>query len=156
MAGLLSLEPSKPASRLVGGDLVSATVRLWAQSAFAWGTSDCLVSVVRYVAEAAGRPMPRWPRYSSGAGALRILRRHGGLEGYATTVLERLGCTRTEFPARGDVGLIDIPGTGPTACLCLGDKWAARGQDGVVMFALDAEAIWAVPAVVPRRLSCLS
>jgi hypothetical protein len=147
MAGLLIPAVRRPADQLVNGDLVAATVRLWAQSSFAWGNRDCLVSVVRYVAEATGQPMPRWPRYSTGPAALRILRRHGGLHGYAAMVLERLGCTRTEFPVRGDVGILDIPGTGPTTSLCLGGKWAARGQDGVVMIEYTHEACWALPAM---------
>jgi hypothetical protein len=152
MAGLLTSPVRRPADQLVNGDLVAATVRLWAQSDFAWGSRDCLVSVVRYVAEATGQPMPKWPRYASGPAALRILRRHGGLEGYAAMVLERLGCTRTDFPVRGDVGILDIPGTGLTACLCLGGAWAARGQHGVAMISLEADACWAVKSTPARRM----
>lgn len=147
MAGLLNAMPTQAnrSNRIVAGDAISRTLRLWAQTSFAWGTSDCLLSVVRYVADVAGQPMPQWPRYSNGPAALRILRRHGGLEGYAGMVLERLGCTRTDWPERGDVGILDIPGTGPTTCLCLGSAWASRGQHGLVMITQAAEACWSVP-----------
>lgn len=141
MAGLLN-----PARPLIGGDAVSAEVRLWAQTRFGWGTSDCLLSIVRYVVDVKRRPMPHWPRYSTGAGAARILHRHGGLQAYTGKVLALLGCRPTQWPVRGDVGLIDLPGSGLTACLCLGDKWAARGMDGLVIIDLPPQAAWAVIA----------
>lgn len=131
---------------LEGADALNATLREWARTRFAWGTADCLLSVVRYVADAKRLPMPKWPQYSSGAGALRILQRHGGLEAYADKRLGELGCKRTQWPVRGDVGLIDLPGSGPTACLCTGAKWAARGFDQLVIVDMAPEAAWAVIA----------
>jgi hypothetical protein len=155
MAGLLTVHEPAPGARSIASDAVSRELRLWAQTAFAWGRSDCLLSIVRYAARVAARPMPEWPRYSTGAGALRILERHGGLAAYAAGVLEGLGCTPTGWPDRGDVGLIDIPGTGPTMCLCLGAKWAARAMHGggVVIVPLHPEIAWSVPRAGERRRS---
>ena len=140
------------AGLLIGQDAVSAELRLWAQTAFAWGQRDCLLSIVHYVARVTGRTVPDWPRYSSGAGAARILRRHGGLEPYAAMVMAGMGCRRTIWPVRGDVGLINVPGSGLGACLSLGRQWAMRGPDGVVITSVIGRVTaWAVD---PGRSPC--
>jgi len=127
-------------------DLVEMALDRWHGSAFKWGQTDCFQSVISHVEIVTGRAFNR-PHYSSAIGAERILRRAGGFERYCHHVMELLGCPTTVNPERGDVGLVNIPGTGLTFCLCTGQKWAARAEAGAVLV-VQAEpvAAWRVVA----------
>lgn len=138
-------------------DPVSAELRLWASAPFIDGETDCALSVLAYVERVTGRQLSPRPRYAGKLGGERFLRRRGGFEAYGTWAMAQLGCPRTDAPQRGDVGLIDLPGSGVAACLCLGPApavtgamWAARAHYETVIAPMTALAAWRVfPGGVP-------
>lgn len=127
-------------------DLVQKTVRDWAASPFVWGASDCALSVLRYVEEATGRAIAVRPTHKGPKTARLLLALNGGFRRYATELARELKLASTDSPARGDVGLIDIPGQGLTMCLCLGKSWIAKG-DHEVLFVKGGPLViaWKVP-----------
>lgn len=128
-------------------DIVDHTVRDWAATPFVWGTSDCATSVLRYAEAASGRSVAVPPTHKGPKTARLLLALNGGFARYAAALLGELGLTQTDTPARGDVGLIDIPEQGLTMCLCLGNGWIAKG-DREVLFIKDLKPAiaWKVPA----------
>lgn len=133
MAGLLSTP-----------GLVDHTLERWSRLPFKWGQTDCFQSVLTYVEAATGRVLQMRPRYGTARGAYRILNNWGGFEAYCARTMQLLGIDRTEQPQRGDVGLINLPESGLTLCLCLGQFWAARGEREVMIFRADPLAAWKV------------
>lgn len=131
MAGLLERDWNR--------DPVRATVRFWAATPFVWGPDDCGVSVLKYVEKRLGRKIKVRPTHTGARTAKLLLFLNGGFVKYGEKIAEELGVEETDSPQRGDVGLIDIPKQGLTACLCLGQHWAAKG-DKEILF-LDAEPV---------------
>lgn len=154
MAGLLTpSDKAAAATRL--GLVTDQTLMLWSALPFVWGASDCFLSVLDHAEEVIGRRYPDRPRYRSALEAQRILKRHGGFQAYCELVFARLGLEATEQPVRGDVGLVDIPGTGLTACVCLGNSWAARGEGSFTMVQAPAVIAWSVMTPGARMPLCL-
>lgn len=154
MAGLLTPSDKVTAATQLGL-VTDQTLMLWSALPFVWGASDCFLSILDHVEEAIGRRFADRPRYRSALEANRILRRHGGFQAYCELVFARLGLEATDKPVRGDVGLVDIPGTGLTACLCLGSSWAARGEGSFTMVQAPAVIAWRVIAPrASRRARC--
>lgn len=142
MAGLLiSTNP--------GADLVAATLRAWARAPFEWGKTDCGLSVLAYVELAVGRKAAPAPQHRDRKSAIAMLRAAGGMTAFCSSVMAALGCTRTDQPARGDVGLVRLPGSGLTACLCLGDRWAARADREIIVVRLAPRCAWSVTCPKP-------
>ena len=132
-----------------GGDAVAEELRRWATLPFIDGETDCGLCVIDYVERATGRMLAPRPRYAGKLGGQRFLRRRGGFEAFADCALGQLGLIRTDDPQRGAVGLLNLPGSGLTACLCLGwtttadlPWWAARAHHEVVVIAQNAVAAW--------------
>lgn len=140
MAGLLT----DRGERLSIGEVTNQTLLLWSALPFVWGATDCFLSILDHVETVIGRRFADRPRYRTALEANRILRRHGGFQAYCELVFARLGLKTTDAPVRGDVGLVDIPGTGLTACLCLGKSWGARGEGSFTMVQAEAAIAWRV------------
>ena len=154
MAGLLTPSDQVAAATRLGL-VTDQTLMLWSALPFVWGASDCFLSILDHVEEVIGRRYADRPRYRSALEAQRILRRHGGFQAYCELVFAQLGLQVTAQPVRGDVGLVDIPGTGLTACLCLGNSWAARGEGSFTMVQAAAVIAWSVvPPKTRRRPRC--
>lgn len=138
MAGLLSQPPA---------DAVAAELRRWASEPFVWGRTDCGLSILAYAERIRGQRFSPWPAYRNARGAYSMLARAGGYIAYFVETLGAIGCPETDEPGLGDVGLVELD-TGLTACLCLGDSWAARGAREIII--LPAEAIVACEVRCPR------
>lgn len=147
MAGQLSL-PAGPAAALLEGtagdlDLVAAELRRWAAEPFDRRRANCGLSALAYVERVTGRRLRPSPRMLSPIVMASLWLRPGSLETFADWAMGRLGCPPTETPIAGDVGLADF-GLGPTACLCTGRFWAARGEDGAVFKIVEPARAWSV------------
>lgn len=110
-----------------------------AATPFVDGTADCALTVADWVMAATGCPDPAdhlRGRYRTALGRERLLRRQGGLEAVMTVCAAKAGLSETTNPVRGDVGLIRTGGQ-TLAAICLGGRWAAKGQ-GVLVAPADA------------------
>ncbi|MBK8199240.1 MAG: hypothetical protein IPK75_12825 [Acidobacteria bacterium] len=123
-------------------DAVDATLRRWAREPFAWGETDCALSVFRHVAEAWGdaRALSRWVgRYRDEPGAQSILRGKGGPVRAFQDELVSIGARRVRSPQRGAVGLVRDGRDKLVAAVCLRDGWwAARTASGFAAFRASA------------------
>lgn len=113
--------------------VLTATLRDWRRSRFAWGSADCLMSVCTYVLALTGvDPAAPWRgTYHDEAGAMAILRGGGGGLALLARNLPPAGMAMVNTPQRGDVicarfGEMEIAG------LCLGNFCAFRMERGVV------------------------
>lgn len=127
-------------------DFVDQTLRNWATTPFTWGATDCAMSVLAYAEVATGLKVKVRPTHKGPKTAKLLLALNGGFSRYASAIVKELGLEQTTEPARGDVGLIDVPGQGLTMCLSLGRGWIAKG-DREVLFVKDAKPViaWKVP-----------
>ncbi len=120
------------------GDPVDQALRRWAREPFEYGTSDCALSVFRYVAEGWGdpRPVARWAgRYMTEAEANTHMRTRGGPVNAFKDEMESIGARRTKAAQRGAVGLVRDAGGNLVAALCTGEGWwAARTRSGFAAF----------------------
>lgn len=84
-----------------------------------------------------------------------LLRQEGGLEPYARGLMLSLSWREGRELARGDVGLVEIPGMGLTCAIWLGSKWMAKGPSRVLIVAAPHLASWSPPSCLkplPPRL----
>lgn len=83
-----------------------------ARTPFAWGSHDCVCFAAGAVRALTGRDLLAevGHHWTSERGALRLLRKLGGVEGAVDQVLARL--PGTAFAHRGDVGLVVQSGIG--------------------------------------------
>lgn len=115
---------------------------------FAWGTHDCCLWVARVVEQIIGRDFAADYRgYRTERGALRVLARHGGPEGIATTALGPAMAPRLAI--RGDVvSFLARRVAGPVAPalgIVLGARFAAVSPAGLIFPAMEAaRSAWAV------------
>ncbi|ALJ14274.1 DUF6950 family protein [Sphingopyxis macrogoltabida] len=122
MAGLLI------ASAPIGAPhTVAAELRRWAVEPFDLGIANCGLSVIGYVARVTGAPVPAWLFAFGRRGAARLIDDGAQFEAAASRALSEMGCPETDAPAHGDVALVELPGSGLTACIRAGTLWAARG-----------------------------
>lgn len=115
-----------------------------------WGKTDCLMILADWVKLRRGfDPAARWRgTYSDEAGAMALLKLHGG---HAGIIDEALGAaSRTKEPGEGDVAVIRAPqGIGTIkrpGALCLGEGMVALMtiDIGLVMARLPIVAAWKV------------
>jgi len=107
-------------------DLVEQTLRVWRRGGHVWGSSDCLLSIGDYLAQAGYRDVAVQFRgtYDTESGAQAHMDANGGAEG----LIDLTGAPRASGePQRGDV--VVIQGIG---ALCTGDMFALRLERGVV------------------------
>lgn len=114
-------------------DALSVTVSLWRRSSFAWGTSDCLMSLADHVRGVTGRdPGAKWRgRYDDEAGALAFLKEAGDAVLLLDEGLTGAGLQRVSDYRRGDVVACQI-GEAEVGGLHTGDRVAFRMQQGAV------------------------
>ncbi|WP_341020666.1 DUF6950 family protein [Brevundimonas diminuta] len=104
---------------------------------FVDGTSDCILTVADWIV-LNGYPDPAEPyrgRYSTARERRRLIAEACGIHALMAGGAIRSGLKWTEQPQRGDVGLIRI-GRRKIAAICLGERWATKG-DGLVVAAAD-------------------
>lgn len=116
-------------------DIVDDTLREWRRGTFAYGTSDCMLSIGRYIARTGHEDVtPRFVgRYDTREGAAAMMAAHGGVSG----LMELAGAVAKDGPpARGDVLeviCLDEAGEAVTVCgICTGDSVALRLERGMV------------------------
>lgn len=117
-----------------------------ARQPFVDGERDCALTVADWVmvATACTDPVAHLRgRYRTPIGRARILNRLGGLEAVMTTAAATVGLAETSTPQRGDVGLIRV-GKRQFAAICLGHRWAVKGQGVEVMPADTVIRAWRV------------
>lgn len=121
-------------------DAVAVELHRWASEPFDW----CALSVLAYVERVRRRKLRPRPRVAGKVSAARTARSVERFGTIAADAMKRLGCARTTAPLRGDVGLVDLPGSGLTAAICTGQLWAARGDHAVVFTAAVPVVAWRV------------
>lgn len=117
-----------------------------ARQPFVDGERDCALTVADWVVRATGCADPAAHlrgRYRTPIGRARILNRFGGLKTVMVTAAEHAGLAETDAPQRGDVGLIRV-GKRQFAAICLGTRWAVKGQGLEVMPADTVIRAWRV------------
>lgn len=131
-------------------DPVALELRRWAAEPFIWGETDCGQSLLAYAERISGQTYEDGPRhrYACQQTAARFLRTEGGYAAYSRRVMAALGWQLTDTAQRGDIGLVRIGRMpGPTACLCLGKSWAARGDYEIVIAPARPILIWRAPCL---------
>jgi len=101
------------------------------------GVSDCILTVADWIV-LNGYPDPAEPyrgRYSTARERRKLIVEAGGIHALMAAGSSRSGLRSTERPHPGDVGLIRL-GRRKIAAICLGERWAMKG-DGLVVAAAD-------------------
>lgn len=117
---------------------------------FAWDDLNCLTFPAGWVRAARGVDLADGfrGRVTTALGAERFLRRRGGLTAFAAARAAACGLASTETPIRGDVGVIEAIGHGArrvqAGAICLGRKWAALSQCGLIVVETTPLAAWRV------------
>ena len=93
---------------------------------FAWGSNDCVSFAVGAVHAMTGRRL-RVPQWHTERGATRVLKRLGGLEAAADSLLSRIPVARA---ARGDIGAVRTS-RGVLLVVIVGDTVVGPDLDGL-------------------------
>ena len=106
---------------------------------FAWGQHDCCLFVCDAIQAMTGHdPAAGLRTYRTERGALRVLKRHGGVAGVADA---RLGPRVPVLAAQvGDAGLVTLDERDSLA-LCAGSHWLATGLQGLIPLPLEVANI---------------
>ena len=127
---------------------LSAFLASTARTPFAWGQDDCCLFLANW-AIALGYPDPAAHlrgRYATEIGCARVLTREGGISAVVADCARRAGLVVTDAPRLGDVGVVEAPtanGVRAAGAICLGQRWATRG-DGIVVGARRVLQAWAL------------
>lgn len=133
-------------SRDPGGQDLSAFLRAMARATFVWGSCDCSLVMadwclaVRGVDPAASLR----GRYTTALGAMRHVRRLGGFEAMARSLMAGCGFSTTEAPGPGDVGLVNHPVVGPVFAIRCSLGWAVKSPDGVAVDEYPIMVAWSL------------
>ena len=130
-------------------DPVAAELRRWSAEPFHPVRDNCGQSVVAYAARALGLPVPAAAARLGLFGTWRLVRDRNRFLAFCAARMAELGCSATASPQRGDVGVVDMAATGPTAAIWTGKLWAARGDQATVFEAAPVIEAWEV--VCPKR-----
>lgn len=115
-------------------DVVDQTLQEWRRTPFAYGASDCMLSVLKHLARTgATDTTARYAgKYSDHDGALAMMAAHGGAAG----LIEATGAVKVDgAPQRGDVMEMAY-GEETIGGICTGGMVALRLDKGVKEFAL--------------------
>lgn len=125
---------------------LSAFLRAMARASFAWGACDCSLVMSDWCRLRRGvDPAASFRgRYRTRLGALRHVRRLGGFEATARTVMAGAGFVTTDAPLVGDVGLVAHPASGPIFAIRCALGWAMKSPEGVAVGAYPALVAWRV------------
>lgn len=118
-------------------DPVNKTLRQWANETLRYGTTDCAMSVFRYLSDHYNRPRAykHWAAtYDRKSAADDIIRKEGGAIRLFQQQMKICRLRRTKAPKRGDVGLVRHRGTLFAAICCGGGRWAVRVKTGFSVF----------------------
>lgn len=123
-------------------------------AAMVWGVNDCCLFVADWVRIATALdPAVEWRGgYVDRRGAMRLLRRRGGLLAVVSAALDDLGLPRTDDPLTGDVGVVTATIAvrrgrtivSPVAAIRIGRLWAVKGAAGMVGADLETIAAWRI------------
>lgn len=117
-----------------------------------WGQMDCCMFAARWIEAATGYAglVQNGARYADARGALRIIRRAGGLVPLVDLEMQRGGFRRTASPEAGDIGVIATGGAGDLAIagasvvICYGPRWVGRSEHGLVVLNADPMMSWKI------------
>lgn len=115
-------------------EAVQAALTRWAREPFVWGKADCMLSVADYLIDAVGVDCGGRFRgkYASRRGCMRASGFHRDpVKPFADCVAE-IPLRDTTAPTFGDVGVVSFGDT-VAGAICLGGKWAARADVGVII-----------------------
>lgn len=149
MARLLSPERSRLETELL------ATIRQWASSPC--DPFPCARDTLAYACRVSRVAVPRLPPHHARRDVARVLKAHGGLIAYADAMMTRLGWAAAATPARGDVGVVDMPVMGLTCAICLDGPtdagnvalWMARGDRQLLVITAPHRQSWSLSCPRP-------
>lgn len=132
---------------------MEADLALFLDRAAGWrvkyGTRDCLLLIADWWLEVTGDdPAAPWRgRYSTPAGAARIIRKHGGELGLLRHGLGLVGARSVPPPdaQAGDVGLVErmtTDGMAKVGAICTGNGWATLDEGGLGVGPAGVFAVW--------------
>ena len=112
---------------------------------FVFGRSCCALWVADWIAAERGMDPAADLRgtFRCHLGSLRLQRRSGGLADLVTGPMAAAGLERTDQPRAGDVGVVAIS-AGEIAGICLGDRWAMKTKEGIVIMPAAVVKAWSV------------
>lgn len=110
------------------------------------GRWDCGLMVAAWVERMTGvdGASPWRGRYATRIGWLRILKREGGIEAVIAAGAALAGLTETKEPKRGDIGVARLPNGELMAGICLGERWASAGLNGLAACCAEPVRAWRV------------
>lgn len=133
-------KPKSPARRQDWPSRLFAFIEQRRHMPFTWGSHDCCLFACDGIRSQTGLdPAAKLfrGRYRDAAGAVRLVRKHGGIEAIAESVCRAHGFEELASPLlaqRGDVVLVEVEdGMKHAVGLCLGAECAFAGTDGLVM-----------------------
>jgi hypothetical protein len=112
-----------------------------------YGQWDCVGFIAGWCIER-GRPDPMTMRgrYSTARGALRIMKRSGGLAALVGNAMARVAIPQVQGePEPGDIGVIITPTDDRTNRACAiwtGARWASLGVRGLICQPAEHVALW--------------
>jgi hypothetical protein len=127
-------------------DVVAQHLRRWATTDFVWGETDCLMVLADYVLDRIGVDGAAHlrGRYHDRVSCAALTGLDKGHEPVVAACCDVAGLHRTIAPIRGDIGVLRLRKL-EFGGLCLGDRWAAKTLDGLMMFDRpEIVAAWAV------------
>ena len=125
---------------------LSAFLRAGARATFVWGEIDCAIMMADWCRIRRGVDPAETlrGRYSTALGAMRHVRRLGGFEGMARSLMAGCGFVTTDAPVTGDVGLVEHPVVGPMFAIRCALGWAVKSPEGVAVESYPAIVAWRV------------
>jgi hypothetical protein len=111
---------------------------------FAWGVCDCSLWPADWLVESRGvDPVPDLRgTYSCWIGAIRRVRRAGGLAWIFGPRLEAIGMRATLAPAPGDLGVVKVGPHLVGAVRTPSGRWAVKRESGVIIAPFETVLAW--------------
>ncbi len=115
-----------------------------ASKPFVWGVCDCSLWPADWIATSRGCDPAADLRgtYSCWMGAVRRIRRSGGLAWIFAPRLEAIGMRATIRPRFGDLGVVQAP-MGIVGAIRAQSGWAVKRETGVMIEPFETIAAWA-------------
>lgn len=127
-------------------DLLTAHLRAGMAAPFVRGTCDCCLWACDWVVTLRGidPAAPLRGRYRTAIGAERHIRRAGGLEPLARTLMDAAGFAVTTTPRAGDLGLVVDAARQHVLAIRLVAGWAAKAKRGIVIEDFPMIVAWSI------------
>ena len=118
-------------------------LREHAASPLVWGEDDCSLFVANWLRASRGvdPALDLRGTYSCWLGAIRRIRRAGGLVWLFGPRLEAIGMHVTDAPQSGDVAVVSAP-AGDVGAIRTAHGWAAKTTGGVIVAAFEPVMAW--------------